>query len=233
MRHLGGPILVITILAGGCWADFPDSRFSAEQGAADLAIHDLPQQPDAPQKDLPVTELGTDAPVLDKAATLDAGADLIVLDITPTPDLGACPAACSSCKAPGVCVLPCANGCTCPSGWSCEVSCAANGCQGPIDCSGGVGCVVDCPFGACSGSITCGSGTCTIGCLDTSCTAPITCGAGRCDVTCGKKTCSGGVSCAASCACSVDCHATACTGGVTCPASCAAGCGPADGCDNC
>jgi hypothetical protein len=210
-------VAALVVMAGGCWADFPDSRFDRDGGA---------DQP--PAQDLPAPE-----------ALPDGAADL-PRDATPTdavtegvqPDQGPCPAACSSCT-DGVCQLPCAKGCTCPAGWSCEISCGANGCDGDVDCSQGTDCTVDCLNNSCSGAITCGSGTCMITCDSFSCLGAITCGAGYCSVTCNKNSCKAPISCAASCGCSVDCRSASCTGNIACPPACSGGCYPNDNCDNC
>ena len=127
-------------------------------------------------------------------------------------DLGPCPAVCSSCSG-DTCKLPCASGCTCPAGWSCDIDCWAKICVGDIDCSA--------------------AKDCDLKCASTSCTGTVICGTGRCDVTCASGSCSGGVDCSKSCACSVSCASGSCGTGVTCPPFCNNKCTAADGCDQC
>ena len=127
-------------------------------------------------------------------------------------DLGPCPAVCSSCSG-ATCKLPCASGCVCPPGWSCDIDCWAKICVGAVDCSA--------------------AADCSLKCASTSCTGLVTCGSGRCDVTCASGSCLGGVDCAKSCACTVSCASGACGPGVTCPPACNNKCSSSDACDNC
>lgn len=109
-----------------------------------------------------------------------------------------CPAGCTSCDATArTCAIEGGNNVTCPTGWSCNVTCSrANSCD-KIDCDGATSCTV-----TCSGVDSC---------------KELRCRTGRCAVTCSGNGSCDAVDCQDACACDVTCGLGACNSKPVCP----------------
>jgi len=218
---------------------------TAKDRGPDLPGPDGPAGPDGPT-DLPVADDGSADSAAPDGQTSDGQPpdqppppdlplpDVLPPDTGPPPDLGACPAACTSC-AGGTCQLDCSAGCVCPAGWNVAITCGNQTCLGDIDCSKATDVTISCgPKASCTGGITCGSGTCTVSCDDNSCLGSIKCGPGYCSVTCDKSSCKGDLDCSASCGCTLSCLSGAsCSAKQICPPLCMNQCAPNHNCNNC
>lgn len=269
MKRLMGLATVMTLLAG-CVFDTAGisavPRMDGSPGSETLVLIDGRADGDQPTEDGPRdTDLqGT----LDQGSTLDQEPppDQLVADLTPAPDGTLdgmiCPITCINSCSNNVCLLDCAGGCSCPSGWDCLIMCLGQGaCSGAIDCTAANSCDVECGEEACTNDINCAGAVegCTITCSgQTSCQGNINCWPGMCKVTCdgqdsctndiicgqagqgscritctGQDSCQGLVDCHGACACTTACANGSCGNGVICPASCPAGCSPPQTCETC
>lgn len=109
-----------------------------------------------------------------------------------------CPTACTSCDAAAkTCAIEGGNTVTCPTGWSCFVTCSRTNSCDKVDCDGATSCTV-----TCSGVDSC---------------KELRCRTGRCNVACSGQGSCDTVDCQDACACDVSCAQGACNAKPVCP----------------